>query len=247
MFETSVVREQTQAAEKRIGLLTASVAVHSIVILAAIILSIAVIRFPPNAPNQMTKFFEPMKIVIPPALGVHHATPAPAQHPAAAQHQATAPATPTAPLTVPNSIPTVPPAGPATTGPGINSNDIPEGDPNGQPGGIGDKPATATTTVVPDSGPLQPVGDVKPALVLHRVLPPYPHMAQVIHLNGVVIVDCVIGRDGRIRDAHVIRSSNSVFEQPALDAVQQWTFKPGTLYGQPVDTYFELTVTFTIR
>jgi hypothetical protein len=32
-----------------------------------------------------------------------------------------------------------------------------------------------------------------------------------------------------------------------LDALQQWTFAPGTLHGQPVDTYFELTITFTTR
>jgi hypothetical protein len=28
--------------------------------------------------------------------------------------------------------------------------------------------------------------------------------------------------------------------------VQQWQFKPGTLYGRPVDTIFDLTITFQI-
>jgi hypothetical protein len=38
-----------------------------------------------------------------------------------------------------------------------------------------------------------------------------------------------------------------MFNQPVIDALRQWTFAPGTLHGSPVDTYFELTITFTPR
>ena len=66
-------------------------------------------------------------------------------------------------------------------------------------------------------------------------------------VNGWVIVECIIDKTGHIRDARVIKSSFTPFEQPALDAVQQWVFSPGTLRGQPVDTIFDLTVAFQVR
>ena len=247
MFETSVVREQTQAAEKRFGLLSASVAVHSFVILAAIVLSVASISFPKNAPNQMTLFMQALPVTIPPPLGTPHREPAPAVRPAAAPHQATAPAAITTPNVVPNTIPTVP-SGPVATGPaGDTSGNGPIGVPNGVPFGVGDTAGPPAVTDIASNGPMQPVGEVKSAVVLHRVQPLYPHLAQVMHLNGVVIVECIIGRDGSIRDAHVVRSSNQVFDQSALDAVRQWTFAPGSYHGRAVDTYFDLTVTFTIK
>jgi len=246
MFETSVVREQTQAAEQRFGLLSASVAVHSIVILAAIVLSIASITFPKNSPNQMSSFAQVLPVTIPPPLGTPHREAAPPARPAAAPHQATAPATITTPTIVPDTIPTVGPSGPVAAGPVGDTSAGPVGDPNGVPFSVGDT-STIGTADVPVTGPMQPVGDVKSAVVLHRVQPLYPHAAQVMHLNGVVMVECTIGRDGSIRDAHVVRSSNQVFDQSALDAVRQWTFAPGSYHGRTVDTYFDLTVTFTIR
>ena len=248
MFETSVVREQAQAAEKRFGLLTVSVAVHSIVILAAIVLSVASISFPRNAPNQMSMYVRELPVTLPPPLGTPHPA-QPAPHPAAqpaVAHQTVAPI-PVTPAVIPSAIPTVQPSGPLAVGPvGNTSGNGPAGDPNGVPGGVGDQPATPAIGIPADAGPLQPVGDVKPAVVLHRVQPLYPHPAQVMHLNGLVVVECVIGRDGSIHDAHVITSTNAMFDQSALDAVRQWTFAPGSYHGQAVDTFFRLTVTFTI-
>jgi TonB family protein len=60
-------------------------------------------------------------------------------------------------------------------------------------------------------------------------------------------LQCVIDKSGRIRDVHVVNSTFSAFEQPAIDAVQQWLFAPGTLKGEPVDTIFELTVKFLVK
>ena len=72
-------------------------------------------------------------------------------------------------------------------------------------------------------------------------------MALVGHISGSVVVECVIDKSGHIRDVHVAHSTFGAFEQPAVDAVQQWLFTPGTLNGQPVDTIFQLTVQFVVR
>ena len=77
-------------------------------------------------------------------------------------------------------------------------------------------------------------------------LPLYPPPAIRIHMNGFVVVECIIDRTGAVRDAKVVQSSSKLFEQSALDAVQRWQFSPGTLHGQPLDTIFDLTVKFEI-
>jgi protein TonB len=83
--------------------------------------------------------------------------------------------------------------------------------------------------------------------VLRRVEPLYPRAALTSRLSGVVVLGCIVDKEGRIRDAHVVRSTMAIFDQPALDALQQWRFTPGVFRGQPVDTWFELTVAFQPR
>jgi len=83
--------------------------------------------------------------------------------------------------------------------------------------------------------------------VIRRVEPLYPRAMLLGHINGVVVLQCIIDKSGHVRDVRVESSSFAAFEQPAIDAVQQWVFMPGTLRGQPVDVIFELTVRFQVR
>jgi protein TonB len=83
-------------------------------------------------------------------------------------------------------------------------------------------------------------------VVIHRVNPLYPRMALTARMNGVVVVECVIDKTGVVRDARVLTSSSPMFNQSAIDAVEQWQFAPGTLYGNKIDTIFDLTVTFRV-
>ncbi|MEA2328097.1 MAG: hypothetical protein QOE68_3056, partial [Thermoanaerobaculia bacterium] len=116
------------------------------------------------------------------------------------------------------------------------------GVPDGVAGGIGTEGAGSG-----DVAPMRPIGEVKAPVIVRRVLPDYPSVAVRGRINGWVIVECIIDKTGHIRDARVLKSSFAAFEQPALDAVQQWVFSPGSLHGQPVDTIFDLTVTFQVR
>lgn len=88
-------------------------------------------------------------------------------------------------------------------------------------------------------------GAVKPPKLTHRVEPRYPSGARRLHISGVVILECVVDKDGVIRRAHVIRGlAMPSFAYAAVDAVRQWRFQPGTVDGQPVDVIFNLTVSF---
>lgn len=247
MFETAVVRAQTQAPERRAGLLTASVAAHTLAVAAIVIASIQSLNFPTNAPNQMSEFLPIPVIEVPQQQGSSHGSATVTKQPATpAARTITAPAL-TAPQVIPNQTPaadTTPSTGPGdvtTTG----GSEEPLGVPNGVPNGLPlSQPATQAVVAEPR---IYRVSEVNPPIVITRVSPEFPRLAQTAHRSGWVIVECVIDNTGHIRDAHVTGSSWEVFDKPALDAVQQWVFKPGTLNGQTVNTLFELRVTFTLH
>lgn len=247
MFETSVVHVKARAADRRLGLLTLSVIAHAAIIVAVVAAGLASVSMPNQAPPQMTI---PVFDRVPPALGTQEAKPA-VKPPATQQPQTQrvpAPQVVTAPSVVPQTVvPTT-----ASTSTGTDEQTTGTGD-TGQPGvpwgspiGVGDGPPTTSTVVPEQTGPLPVVGDVKAPIVLKRVAPPYPRLAATAHLSGFVIVECIIDKTGVVRDAKVVKSTSAMFDQAALDAVQQWQFAPGSLYGKPVDTIFDLTVTFTI-
>jgi TonB family protein len=251
MFETSVVRERV-AAQRRAGVFGASIAAHSIIITAVILASISSTSFPTKAPNEFSILMPVAPIELPTPRGNPNAPRQPQQQPQKpqpAQHAQTAPAQITAPNTIPNATPvltsttgdaiTPGPAGPQTS----DRWGTPDGDPNVID--IGQSPSTPGTAV-PDVI-YQPGVDVKSAIVLHRVQPAYPHAAMAARMAGWVIVKCVIGKTGEIRDVEVVKSSMAIFEQPATDALRQWKFAPGYFHGQAVDTYFELKITFEVR
>ncbi len=248
MFETSVIHAEV-VAERRFGLLSVSFAAHGLIVIAILAASIRTIEFPRNAPNEYAIPVIALPVSIPPALGTpnggHKQTTPPAP-----VKQTVVPTANLAPNTLPDHTETVPAAtstGDATTTSGGPGSDQPLGVPWGDPHGVGSDgpPATTPTTVEPDV-PLHVGGEVKAPVVIRRVSPLYPRTALAAHMNGTVIVECIIDKSGRIRDARVVSSTMSLFNQSAIDAVQQWQFAPGSLKGQAVDTIFDLTVTFKV-
>lgn len=248
MFETSVVHAEV-VAEKRVGLLSASFAFHALVVTAIIANGIRTIEFPTSAPKEYTLPVFTPPVSIPPALGTPNgghkqvAPPTPVKQ--------TVPAANLAPNTVPDHVepatPSTTTGDPNITASGDSGSDQPQGVPWGDPHGISvdGPPATDIIPVAP-TAPVRITGDVKAPVVIHRVTPPYPRSAMAIHLNGSVIVECIIDKTGHVRDAQVLRSSSPLFNQSAIDAVLQWQFTPGSLHGTAVDTIFDLTVTFQV-
>jgi protein TonB len=243
MFETSRVATHVPV-QRRYGLLTVSFAIHSAVIAGVLLATVSSVSFPKRSPNEISRYHWIAPVMIPRPLGSGgpaRPSPAPAQRAAQAA---------TAPVAVaPNQIPDLvqpfasspTPADPnAPIGNGPPSSDG-GGDPNGQIGGI-DIGQPSAPPAAPDV--YQPGGEVRSAVVLHRVDPEYPRTALLARLAGLVVVECIIDSEGHVRDAHIVRSSFSIFDEPALTALRQWKFAPGSLRGRPVDTWFELTVSF---
>ena len=51
---------------------------------------------------------------------------------------------------------------------------------------------------------------------------------------GQVFIIFIVDADGRVEEALVQKSSDPIFERPALAAIRQWKFEPGRRNGEPV-------------
>jgi len=83
------------------------------------------------------------------------------------------------------------------------------------------------------------------AVVTHSVRPGYPMLARQMKVQGSVILQALISRDGAIQDLHVV-SGPPILAGAALEAVKQWRFKPHYLGAEAVETQASITVNFTI-
>jgi uncharacterized protein len=88
-------------------------------------------------------------------------------------------------------------------------------------------------------------GQVKQPTRVKNVPPVYPDEAKQARVQGVVIIECTIGIDGRVVDAKVLRSI-PLLDQTALDAVRQWEYTRTVLDGAPVPVIITVTVNFTL-
>jgi len=85
-----------------------------------------------------------------------------------------------------------------------------------------------------------------PALLIHRVEPVYPPLARQTHREGRVELRAIIGTDGRIRSLQIV-AGDPLFEQSAVEAVQQWRYKPTILNGQPVEIDTSIMVIYSMQ
>jgi TonB family protein len=245
MFEQAAIR----SSRNRYGLLTLSAGVHALIVGGALAATLASVDFPAASPAQYARIRLAAPVVVPPAAGspARPATPHPVNP---APRPAAPPVALTAPTVVPDAVPQVaaqsgPPEGaadPNASGPSTG------GGGGGVEGGLDLGPsAVPLVDAVPDNTVHRVGGDVTEPVVRVRVSPEYPRVAIQMHRSGTATVECIVDRNGRVRDVRVIGSTFPPFEQAAANAVRQWVFTPGTLNGRAVDVIFQLTVRFELR
>lgn len=104
--------------------------------------------------------------------------------------------------------------------------------------------------VVPSrlAGMLQPVNltqDLAEKLLLERVVPSYPVQAIQARLQGPVVLQAWIGRDGAIRELKLVRGS-LLLGKAACDAVKRWRYKPYLQNGRAVEAQTFVTIDFRL-
>jgi protein TonB len=79
-----------------------------------------------------------------------------------------------------------------------------------------------------------------------QTVPIFPPNAARKGLNGRVLLEFIITKEGRVQNVRVIQSSDPIFEPYATNAVRQWTFKPGEKDGKKVNTRTQVPIPFNI-
>ena len=85
--------------------------------------------------------------------------------------------------------------------------------------------------------------DQKPRVLFQRA-PRYPQELRAAGRQGTVTLLFTVDTDGRVVDPKVQRSTDPAFEKPALEAVRQWRFEPGTRKGEAVPFRMRIPITF---
>jgi periplasmic protein TonB len=75
-------------------------------------------------------------------------------------------------------------------------------------------------------------GDYMPIV---QVAPQYPRRAADLGLEGFVILEFTVTREGTVRDPRVLESSHEIFDRSAIDAVLRFRYRPRVIDGEPVE------------
>jgi len=126
---------------------------------------------------------------------------------------------------------------------------VPGGVPGGSLGGvmggiIGNTPVAVPKVAAPPPRVRVSAG-VQQGNLISQVKPTYPPIAKAARIQGAVVLQAEISKQGTIENLKVI-SGHPMLVQNALDAVKQWRYKPYLLNGEPVPVETTITVNFTL-
>ena len=124
-----------------------------------------------------------------------------------------------------------------TTDPGPSGSGVPGFPPGSTGPGVGDGTGSAPLVVGPQ---------VAAPAKLRHVDPEYPELAKRAGVQGQVVIECIIDRDGRVASTRLVRSI-PVLDAAAVAAVEQWRYRPTLLRGVPVAVLMTVTVNFRLR
>ena len=125
---------------------------------------------------------------------------------------------------------------------------VPGGVPGGSMGGVIGSVLSSTPVAVPKIATPQRVrvsSGVHPDLLVRKVSPNYPPLARQARIQGTVILQAQISKDGSIENLQLI-SGHPMLAPAAIEAVKQWKYKPYLLNGEPVEVETQVQVNFTL-
>ncbi|HUF18441.1 MAG TPA: energy transducer TonB, partial [Thermoanaerobaculia bacterium] len=218
----------------------------------AIATTIWAIDFPSMAPSQIVLYslavpLPPMPPPPPPPAGSRPVTAEPPRVPVRADELA--------PTMIPDYIPEVLPASTVSVADVINREPgvlygIEGGVEGGVLGGIvGGMAGGVLGGVISGDPPemLRAEYDVARPRFVSQMFPEYPEAARWRGIDGIVVVDYIIGKDGRVKDVIVLQEAHPLLTKAAVKAVQRWRFRPTLVNGQPVEVIHKLSIVFSLE
>jgi protein TonB len=112
----------------------------------------------------------------------------------------------------------------------------------GQGSGIG--PGSGGGT---GGGPYRPGSGITPPKLLREVRPDYTEDGRRRNIEGDVVLEIVVRRDGGVGDVKLLQGLGAGLDQRAIEAVRQWRFTPAQRQAVPVDVIVEVAVEFKLR
>ena len=79
-----------------------------------------------------------------------------------------------------------------------------------------------------------------------KVSPVYPDLAREANVDGTVMVQALVGKDGKVKDVRVAKSI-PMLDAAAVTAVKQWVFKPALSNNKPVAVWVAVPVRFSLH
>jgi len=89
-------------------------------------------------------------------------------------------------------------------------------------------------------------GGVSSPVPVFESQPEYSKEAKKAKLNGIVLVNLIVDAEGMPQNVHVLRGVGMGLDEKAVEAVQQYKFKPATEGGKPVPVNLNIEVNFKI-
>ena len=83
--------------------------------------------------------------------------------------------------------------------------------------------------------------------VLNQGTPPYTDQAIRARIQGIVILEVVIGVDGKNEPIRILKGLGYGLDESAIDEVRRWVFKPAQLNGKPVPFSATVEVQFNLK
>jgi periplasmic protein TonB len=125
---------------------------------------------------------------------------------------------------------------------------VPGGVPGGSMGGVIGGIIGSTNAAVPKVATPTRVrvsSGVSTGLLIRKVTPNYPPLARQARIQGQVVLQAEISKEGTIQNLQLI-SGHPMLAPAAIEAVKQWRYKPYLLNGEPVAVETQVVVNFSL-
>ncbi|HEY3971487.1 MAG TPA: TonB family protein [Candidatus Sulfotelmatobacter sp.] len=125
---------------------------------------------------------------------------------------------------------------------------VPGGVPGGSMGGVIGSVLSSVPVAAPKMAAPTRVrvsSGVSTGLLVRKVPPTYPPLARQARIQGVVVLQAQISKEGNIENLQLI-SGHPMLAPAAIEAVKQWKYKPYLLNGEPVEVDTQVQVNFTL-
>ncbi len=120
---------------------------------------------------------------------------------------------------------------------------VPGGSASGVMGGILNSTALIPKVATPQR--VRVSSGVSTGLLIKKVTPTYPQLAKQARIQGAVVLQAEISKEGTIQNLQLI-SGHPMLAPAAIEAVKQWRYRPYLLNGEPVAVDTQVVVNFSL-